>query len=61
MVDPTKPSKRLTLQDAIQVWKLAFKGWLQHNIAAHLGVNQGRISEILTGKRFPEAKALAQG
>lgn len=59
MVDPTKPSKRLTLQDAIEVWKLSVKGWLQHNIAAKLGVNQGRVSEILNGKRFPEAKRLA--
>jgi hypothetical protein len=28
-------------------------------IAAAFGVNQGRISEILKGKRFPEARDLA--
>jgi len=60
MVDPTKPSKRLTLQDAIVVWKLSLKGWLQHHIAAQLGVNQGRISEVLNGKSYPEARRLAQ-
>ena len=55
MVDPKRPSRRLTLQDAKLVWKLRREGWLQHNIAAHLGVNQGRISEILTRKAFAES------
>ena len=59
MVDPTKPSRRLTLQDAIAIWKLAVKGWLQHHIAAQLGLNQGRVSEVLNGKRFPESKRLS--
>jgi len=27
-------------------------GLLQHQAAAVLGVNQGRISEVMTGKRF---------
>lgn len=27
------------------------KGDLQHDIAADLGINQGRVSEIKTGKR----------
>lgn len=56
MVDPKMPSKRLTLQEAKEVWRLRAKGWLQHHIAARFGVNQGRISEILTGKSHPEAK-----
>ncbi|MCK0149592.1 helix-turn-helix domain-containing protein [Marivita sp. S6314] len=59
MVDPTKPSRRLSLQDAVEIWKLTIKGWLQHHIAAKLGVNQGRVSEVLNGKRFPEAKRLS--
>lgn len=29
-------------------------GLYQHQIAAVLGVNQGRVSEVLTGKRFPK-------
>ena len=29
-------------------------GLYQHQIAAELGVNQGRVSEVLTGKRWPE-------
>jgi predicted XRE-type DNA-binding protein len=59
MTDPTKPSRRLTLQDAIEVWLRRMRGHLQHHIAAHFGVNQGRISEILTGKHFPEAHEAA--
>lgn len=27
-----------------------------HEIAARLNINQGRVSEVLTGKRFPEKK-----
>jgi predicted XRE-type DNA-binding protein len=56
MVDPKKPSRRLTLQDAIEVWLRRWQGHLQHRIAAHFGCNQGRISEILTGKRHPKAR-----
>jgi predicted XRE-type DNA-binding protein len=55
MVDPKKLSKRLSLQQAKDVWQLRSSGWLQHHIAAHFGVNQGRISEILNGKSHPEA------
>jgi predicted XRE-type DNA-binding protein len=56
MLDPCKPSRRLTLPDAIEVWLCRWQGHLQHHIAATLGVNQGRISEILTGKKYPEAR-----
>lgn len=28
----------------------------QHEIAAQLHLNQGRVSEVLTGKRFPEVR-----
>jgi len=31
-------------------------GLKQHQAAAILGLNQGRISEVLTGKRYPRAK-----
>lgn len=29
----------------------------QHQIASVFGVNQGRVSEVMTGKRFPEVEA----
>lgn len=54
-----RPSRRLTLEDAIQVWIMLWDGWLQSRIAAHFDVNAGRISEVKTGKRFPEAYQLA--
>ncbi len=32
-------------------------GYLQHQAAAFFGINQGRVSEIMTGKRFPDVPA----
>jgi hypothetical protein len=34
-----------------KVWDRLRKGHHQHDIAADLGLNQGRVSEINTGKR----------
>jgi transcriptional regulator with XRE-family HTH domain len=53
-------SRHLTLNDAIEIWRRRSSGEAQHKIAAVFEVNRGRISEILTGKRFPAAKRLAQ-
>ena len=53
------PSYRLTKRDAVQVWIMHMKGMLQSRIAAHFDVNQGRISEILNGKTFPDARKTA--
>lgn len=30
---------------------------LQHEIAARLGINQGRVSEVLAEKRYADVKA----
>lgn len=53
-------SQHLTLNDAIEIWRRRSSGEAQHKIAAAYDVNQGRISEILSGRRFPAAKGLAQ-
>lgn len=53
-------SRNLTLNDAIEIWHRRSAGEAQHKIAASYDVNQGRISEVLSGKRFPAAKRLAQ-
>ena len=53
-------SRHLTLNDAIEIWRRRSNGEAQHKIATAYEVNQGRISEILSGKRFPAAKRLAQ-
>ena len=53
MVTPT-PRARLTAELAAQIKKLATTtSFFQHEIAAALGLNQGRVSEVLSGKRFP--------
>lgn len=52
--------RHLTVNDAIEIWNRRSAGEAQHKIAAAYEVNQGRISEILSGKRFPAAKTLAQ-
>ncbi len=50
---PTSPT--LTPEMANDIRRLASTGTLaQHQIAALLGINQGRVSEVLSGKRFPE-------
>ncbi|PHR61266.1 MAG: hypothetical protein COA43_04630 [Robiginitomaculum sp.] len=54
-----QPSRQLTIEDAVQVWVMLRRGWLQSRIAAHFDVNSGRISEIKTGRRFPEASQIA--
>jgi len=48
-------SRALTAELAREIKKLAEEtDLMQHQIAAVLGINQGRVSEVLSGKRFPE-------
>jgi hypothetical protein len=54
-----KPTNRLTFENAKEVWSRYRAGEYQHQIAAHFKVNQGRISEIITGKRHPGSDRLA--
>ena len=54
-------SRTLTLNDAIQVHQMIRDGWLQSRIAAHFDVNSGRISEINTGKKFPNSRSMSFG
>lgn len=42
---------KLTDEVIRNIWLRLGKGHNQHDIAADLGVNQGRISEVNTGKR----------
>lgn len=52
--NPRKPSAKLTYQDAKLIRKLQREGHLQQRIAAMFDVNQGRISDVLSGKLHPE-------
>ena len=54
---PIKPTPPMTAELAAKAITLVkIKGLKQHQAAALLGLNQGRISEVLTGKRYPNAK-----
>lgn len=32
------------------------QGLFQHQVASVLGINQGRVSEVMTGKAFPKSE-----
>lgn len=53
MVDEKMGRKRARLTDDVirKIWERLKRGHYQHDIAADLGINQGRISEVRTGKR----------
>lgn len=53
MANDKKRRSRAKLTDDIirVIWERLRKGHYQHDIAADLGLNQGRVSEVNTGKR----------
>jgi hypothetical protein len=53
------PSRSLTFEDAVCVWRFRKAGWYQHQIAAYFGCNPGRINEILKEKRFQGSRNAA--
>ena len=54
------PSRRLSFEDAVQIWIRRWRGEYQHRIAAAFNVNQGRISEILNCRRFVGSREVAE-
>jgi hypothetical protein len=42
---------RLNEETIRVIWERLKNGDFQHDIAADLGINQGRVSEVKTGKR----------
>ncbi len=55
---PIKPTPPMTAELASKAITLVkVMGLKQHQAAAILGLNQGRISEVITGKRYQGAKA----
>lgn len=52
-----RPEKRkrakLNDQTIYEIRRRLRQGQYQHDIAADLGINQGRVSEVKTGKRRP--------
>lgn len=57
--DKGRPSRRLTKEDSRIIKQMLADGWLQSRIAAHFDVNVGRVSEIKTGKTFPDGPQLS--
>jgi predicted XRE-type DNA-binding protein len=55
-IKPTPAMSAELASKAITLVKV--HGLKQHQAAAILGLNQGRISEVVTGKRYPSAKPL---
>ncbi|MBX5196573.1 MULTISPECIES: hypothetical protein [unclassified Rhizobium] len=55
-----RTNHRLTLDDAVQVWLHSWTGEYQHEIAARFGVNQGRVNEVLKGKRHAGSEQIAR-
>ncbi|SUA99165.1 Uncharacterised protein [Pannonibacter phragmitetus] len=51
-------SSTVTPEKAAIIKALLKTGMYQHEIAALLEMNQGRVSEINTGKKFPEIEPL---
>lgn len=53
MADKSGGRARAPLTDDIirMIWARLRRGDYQHDIAADLGINQGRVSEVNTGKR----------
>ena len=45
-----KPSPPITAELKARILTLLSSGLYQHQIAALLGINQGRVSEVKTGK-----------
>lgn len=54
------PSPPVTPEIASYIKRMRADGLFQHQIAAALKMNQGRISEVLTGKRFPKEPPAVQ-
>jgi hypothetical protein len=52
---------KFTDEEAVDVWLRYFSGQHQHHIAADYRINAGRVSEILTGKKHPGSRRIAEG
>jgi hypothetical protein len=49
----------LSFEEAIAVWLMKWAGDYHHIIAVKLGINQGRIADVLTEKLHPDSRAKA--
>ena len=61
MTHPRQPSRHLSFDDAIQIWKRASEGEFQHRIAADFDVNPGRVNDVLKERKHPGSRQAALG
>jgi DNA-binding transcriptional regulator LsrR (DeoR family) len=50
----------LSFEEAVEVWLRYWAGQYQHDIAAHFGVNSGRVSEVLKEKKHVGSREAAE-
>lgn len=50
----------LTFDEAIEVWLMRWAGHYQHDIAAHFGLNSGRVSDVLKEKKHIGSRQAAE-
>ncbi|MDO5704344.1 MAG: hypothetical protein Q4G49_04630 [Paracoccus sp. (in: a-proteobacteria)] len=55
-----RPSRKLSFDDAVKIWVMRWGGEIQSRIAATFDVNQGRVSEVLSGKLHPQSEETAK-
>lgn len=58
-IDYRRPSKKLTFNDAVKIWRRIKQGEFQNRIAADFDVNPGRISDIKMGRLHPGSELAA--
>lgn len=54
-----RPSPKVTREMAATIKRYLLENLAQHEIAAMFGINQGRISEIKTGRKFGDVSPAA--
>ncbi|MGK9052080.1 hypothetical protein [Neorhizobium petrolearium] len=52
MNDNEMPSRKLTFDDAVEIWLRHWNGEFQNRIAASFDVNPGRVNEVLKERKF---------
>jgi predicted XRE-type DNA-binding protein len=56
-----KNSNKVTAEMAAKIkYLVGVLGLFQHQVAALLEINQGRVSEVMNGKRHPRVRAYDQ-
>lgn len=59
MKNAMNPSYCLSFDDAVDIWLRHWNHEFQHRIAADYDVNQGRVNEVLKGKRHVGSREVA--